>query len=185
MLLDLVNNPVRDWHGVYRRASNSLYSISEKINIFVWSIRSIQNLTQIVDREPPILFTLEVLDNHFSSVASFYHALSIGGGLKNMPYWSPYWGPYLLGSNDQIIKDIRQIGGKKSHMVFYYKGTKPDFNALPFTFNETIKVILDENIPESPTVNKEGHLKIWEEDHMNPLFIKMLIEKINSIICGK
>ena len=106
----------------------------------------------------------------------------------------PYWGPYLLGSNDgetvlrredaksasEMKEEIERIrGAKQIHAVFYYEEIK-----VKFEFDNAIKVVLDNKVKESPMINKDGHFMIWEEDHMNPLFINMLIEKINSMICG-
>ena len=84
----------------------------------------------------------------------------------------PYWGPYLLGSNDgetvlrredaksasEMKEEIERIrGAKQIHVVFYYEETKP------FTFDNAIKVILDDNVKESPIINKDGHFVIWDE----------------------
>ena len=79
---------------------------------------------------------------------------------------------------------VEDIGGDfHIHIPIYYKGTKPRLDLPPFTFNNTIEVILDETIPMSPTINRDGHFVIWEDDLMSPLFVNMLLEEINSISC--
>ena len=83
-----------------------------------------------------------------------------------------------------IIESVNDIGGDSQiHIIFYYKELEPDFNEPPFTFNNTIRIIVDETIPESPKVQNDGHFVIWEDDLMSPLLMNMLIEKINSILC--
>ena len=103
-----------------------------------------------------------------------------------MPYedWNhQYSMPVIQKNTTEIIKSVKDVGGIQIHIIIFYVELKPDFNEPPFTFINTIRIIVDDNIPESPTINKNGHFLIWEEDLESPLLMKKLIKRINSILC--
>uniref|UniRef100_A0A7M5XKQ2 Uncharacterized protein n=1 Tax=Clytia hemisphaerica TaxID=252671 RepID=A0A7M5XKQ2_9CNID len=84
---------------------------------------------------------------------------------------------------EQFKEQVKDIGDNQVHIIFFYKETAPNFNQPPFTFNNTIKIIIDDNITDSPMMTKDGDFMIWEIDTRSPLFTSMLIEKMYSILC--
>ena len=62
---------------------------------------------------------------------------------------------------------------------------KTDYKSL-LQFQEdknTIHIIIDNTIVDSPILENDKIIKIWQEDCKSPLFIKMLMERIESIQC--
>ena len=135
--------------------------------------------------------------HQFSKTPAFFHFGSVTK--TNSPWKSAFL--YILGEYDkesiksdpefrgfnetkEIKKIVEKTGGNNHiHVQIYYRDIT--FDVSPFTFNNTIKIILDDNIKESPILNKDGNFVIWEEDILSPLFINLLIEKMNSMLCGR
>ena len=194
LLLNLIKNPSYDWYERYARNQNHCHQqISNKTNIFIWPILLL-NKTDARKDFLKTAFSTGILENHFSYFTPFYHALVIVDWQNR-----PYWGPYNLKSKDterilwehdgrstsEVNKAIGELTGEKIHIISYSEDIIPNFDAPPFTFDNTIIIVVDDKITESPMINKDGNFVLWEEDIMSPLFIRMLIQKMNSIICGK
>ena len=83
-----------------------------------------------------------------------------------------------------ISKVMSEIGGDTQiHIIVYYKKAYPGFDRPPFTFNNTIKIILDNSISQSPIVQKDGSFVILDGGLLNPSFVNKLIGNINSMKC--
>ena len=51
------------------------------------------------------------------------------------------------------------------------------------SLSKWITVIIDDSIHDSPRLEKDGTITLWEEDLSSPLFFRMLIEKFKDFIC--
>ena len=189
ILIDLANNPRYDWRERYIRESSQC-QITKKTNIFAWHV-----FDPFQNKRLRALFLLDVLNESLNNITMYK-----GGKLtveqssisfKNPYYIMPYkdWNRVhyiseLKKNTTQLTKSVQDIGGDfQIHIIFYYKELEPYSNEPPFTFNNTIRIIVDETIPESPMINKDGHLVTWKDDFFNPSLMNMLIDKTNSILC--
>ena len=69
------------------------------------------------------------------------------------------------------------------HIIVYNKQVSVNQTMPPFTLNNTVQVIVDDDIPDSPMTENGNIMMIWNEDLMSPFLINMVLEKVNSILC--
>ena len=67
--------------------------------------------------------------------------------------------------------------------ISYKKVNLEPFHPMTFKHQNTINIIESSTTDETPLLQDEN-IVIQEDDYYNPLFVKMVFEKINSIICG-
>ena len=56
------------------------------------------------------------------------------------------------------------------------------FNPMKFNDKNTITVIESSTVYETPVL-QNGSIVIQKDDYFNPLFTKLIFERINSILC--
>ena len=189
-MFDLVNNPGYDWYQRYAVDLNAQCQNFKKTRIFIWS------LNVLGFRHPPALFFAEFIHRKFANAQiSFYTGYIFKKGTRDHSY---IYSVRTLDTKStegfpsyQVFIRTKEMveeteGDIDIHMLLCFKDITNVFDVSLFAFNDnTLKIVLDNNIPEPPTVNKNGHFVIWEEGIMNPLFVDIFIERINLILCGK
>uniref|UniRef100_A0A7M5XNI6 Uncharacterized protein n=1 Tax=Clytia hemisphaerica TaxID=252671 RepID=A0A7M5XNI6_9CNID len=200
ILLDLAKNPQHNWRERYTREIKSECKISNHTNVFIWNLYDNFGFTTNPEDKGiiflmkflydfPINATIYYAEKHTFTNINFKHFSNLSGTFYRIPFKDLTPNLNTLSeistkNTTGIIQEIKEIGGDNQvHVIPFFKETKPNFKQPPFTFNNTIRIIIDDDITESPTMNEEGDFEIWREDKCSPILISMLIEKICSILC--
>ena len=176
-VLDVLKNPRYNRYGNLR--------CTEKVSILFWYHQS--------DRPP--LFLRTVFGNKFSNVVT----VSVRGVIQMDNTPSP---SELLTFDGRFRDDFDQRDYNAHYVKNYIKTSKKIIkiniihrqNYYPerfeflrkFTDGELINVVIDDwkiYITESPKLEGRNTIEIWPEHFYEPIFINMLIEKINQVSC--
>ena len=91
----------------------------------------------------------------------FNSAIDLGGLVTEWANWDEYHG---TGANVlvSISKEGTQIETSKN-----------------------IILSVNRSMPNSPVLKEKGHIMVWEEDLYDPLFLRMLVDQMNVVLCGE
>ena len=88
-------------------------------------------------------------------------------------------------SKDQTKQWIRrkEVTGD-INIVVYHNEHDHVAKSLFTTQENTVKVIISDQIKTSPLLLTSGDIMVWEEDVLSPYFAKIIFERIKPIICN-
>eukprot|EP00111_Clytia_hemisphaerica_P005716 TCONS_00016568-protein len=179
ILMDQLNNPHYDWQRRYKKYINIECQTSKKIRLYFWKKRAINafhiyNLWNDLMTEFNANATVQVLESPF-----FYHKFELysfdGSSVSIKGY--EFLESLKAEENDKIIAIHLPIFSERIRYTDY----------RPLTVlgkNKIINIVRSRYIIGDDPIIQNGNIMIHEDDDLDPLFIKMVFERINSILCG-
>uniref|UniRef100_A0A7M5WWI3 Uncharacterized protein n=1 Tax=Clytia hemisphaerica TaxID=252671 RepID=A0A7M5WWI3_9CNID len=176
ILMDLMLNPQYNWYERYTRHIKFQCPSSTNYHFYFW-VKSVGYYY------PSFLFWNNIVQDVFPN-ATFHRIRELTA--KNVISTT---GGSLI-TKDKLMKYMKEEEDNGEiiaiHLPFFYeKVDHTDFQPMKFNVENTINIIIkSSNIEESPVL-QNGNIVAQGHYYRDPMFMKLVFEKINSILCRK
>ena len=151
----------------------------------LWKIRdqTLMDVSRLIDffqtKFPQTRFTqiLEI-ESYFNSTFSHKYSLSVFKNFSDVLELSGISSKMLLERLNSSTEDIIHINIERKALFTSFKR-----DPKPFLTGQTIKVTVDDTVDKSPIATKDGGLAVWEKDLNSSAFFRILICKMNDMLC--
>ena len=187
ILMDLMINPQYDWRERYTR-NVEMHCQTTKRHVYFWSLDPFLN-----GNPDEALLVFRIWKNFFHN-AKFYNTeivLHIPPLLNadDYDYYVAIAYSSFNTSRDKSKDQTKQWIRRKEvtgdiNIVVYHNEHDHVAKSLFTTQENTVKVIISDQIKTSPLLLTSGDIMVWEEDVLSPYFAKIIFERIKPIICN-
>ena len=177
IMLDLMRNPQYNWFDRYTQdIKNRCRNLSES-HIYLWHLK-------FFSRESDSFFMSDMLNNYFldlPNVTVYEGEINISPKTEGKLYIMPFDSTFNVRSHWLEISEWKPKNKNVTNVNIVFD-EKPYSIDIKHPLENMIQVMVNNHIPESPSF-QNGKIRIWTHDITSPMFFKMLMEKVYSILC--